>query len=448
MYRGSFKHIILVLAGFFLFLMLTQTLKAQVTIQINKGVSKPFSLAIVASGKSVQANKILKIVKRDLTNSGRFAINHQAVNQKPLNTDSVNKARWQNFDSNHLMTIEINQQTDNRYQVKLKLMSRLQNQLLVKQLFKEVKPSELSDLAHRLSDQVFQAVTGMKGYFSTKLAYVRVENPYGQLKSRYSLVVSDYDGRNPQTVVSKKAIPINGLTWSKDGHSIAYVTYQNGRMSIKSINLLSMEKSIIASFKGINSAPDYSPVNNNLVIALSRGDQSVTNLYMAKRKNSEAENLTYQQITYAGTNTSPDFSPDGKRIVFTSTRSGAPQVYLSTLNQAQAHRLTFKGHRNFNPVFTSDGQSIIFMHQRYAGGNIKLAKLNLENDKMQIITDGPVDKSPSTSPGGRMIVYTALDKQGEAGLKMVSENGRVQIKLPTKGYEHIRSPAWSPFIKR
>ena len=411
---------------------------ADLSIRIVQGVDKPYPIAIVPFG----AGGVDGVIASDLNMSGQFAVTSGAqVPQQVHSANAIEWSTWQAADRN-LEFIVVGQvsagakpSTEN---VTYQLVSVLGHRVLMGKAFSNVPDAQLRSLAHYISDQIYQTITGVRGIFSTRLAYVEVTNPTSE-RAVYRLVVADADGHNPRVLLQQTDNPIASPIWSPDGKQIAYVSYLRNRMTIYAITLATGQRQVIASYPGINSAPDWSPDGRSMVMALSKGGGSQTDLYLM---NLSTHQLT--RLTNFATNTSPRFSADGKNIVFTSDRSGQPQIYQMNLATHQVTRLTYQGLKNFSADYTPNDQAIVYMYQATANGPIQLAAQSLSTGQMMVITRGNLDKSPSIAPNGQMVVYANYDNANGV-LAEASLNGKIHLQLPeTQGT--VQSPAWSPFL--
>lgn len=415
-----------------------------ISIHIEKGMAKPYPVALVPFGGNASTqtkNDLLNIIDKDLLNSGRFDLLAESkMPQKPDTIADLNLHDWAKSKVEFVIIGQVNQKANNSYDVSFYLISQLGGRSLIGQAFKDITQNQMRALAHHISDLIYQGITGFPGYFSTKLAYIEILNPYQKENAIYKLVVSDYDGFNPQTLLKQRGIPIASPAWSPNGRSIAYVSYIKGRMAIFSIDVTTGKRKLISNLEGINSAPSYAPNNQEMALALSKGSSYFTNIYLF---NLEKHQL--QKLTSVGINTSPTFAPNGKDILFTSNRSGLPQVYQLAIGSDYPKRLTFNGVQNMDAQYTPNGKNIVFMHQEARGGQLHIAKQTISNGDLTVLTDGNVDKSPSISPNGQMIIYTRQLNSGKVNLAMVSIDGQVHLDLPaTEG--NVQSPAWSPFL--
>ncbi|MDF2690750.1 MAG: tol-Pal system beta propeller repeat protein TolB [Gammaproteobacteria bacterium] len=419
--------------------------QADLTISITQGVDKPYPIAVVPFGADLQnsnlPNGMSGVISNDLANSGRFDL--LALNKMPAQPHQLTQFNWQAWTAadtgiEYALLGQINQNANGTYQVNFDLLSLLGSRPLIDEKFNNIPASQLRALAHHISDIVYQTITGNRGYFSTRLAYVDVIQPDSE-NPTYRLVVSDEDGFNPQVLLSQVGNPIATPQWSPDGSQLAYVSYINNRMAIYSISLSNGTRKIIANFPGMNSAPAWSPDGKSMAMALSKGSGANSDIYIMNLSNRK---LT--RYTNFANNTSPCWSPDGQSLIFNSDRGGSPQIYQLDLASRQVSRLSFDGAQNFAPVYTANGQEIVIMNQAQANGAIRIATLNPSTNKISIISHGQLDKSPSVSPDGSMVIYANYD--GAKGiLAETSIDGKVQLKLPaTEGT--VQSPAWSPFL--
>lgn len=418
-----------------------QISQANLVVHITQGVNKPFPILFSPMGGSDSANQFEKIIENDLVQTGQFKI--MSPNGVFNQVISVNQFPWSAWPSAGIQAdyAVIGQvQSDgsgngNSWNVSFQVFNIYGKYPLAGKVYSHISDSSMRLLAHQIANQIYQAITGVPGDFDSRIAYVLVNNPTAR-NATYRLVVSDRDGSNPQILLRQSGNPISSPTWSHDGKNIAYTSYIHNRMAIYSIELATGQRTLIANFPGINSSPAYSPDGSVMAMALSMGQGVETNIYLVN-----LNTRRYQKLTHAGTNTEPSFSPDGRSIVFTSDRGGTPQVYKIDLSSGSTTRLSYDGVQNFRPEFTPDGRSVILMHQEYTAGPIRIAVLDLASGTIQEITSGNLDKSPSLSPNGKMVIYANYD-QPRGILAEASINGQVHLTLPaTEGW--VQSPAWS-----
>ena len=280
----------------------------------------------------------------------------------------------------------------------------------------------------------YEAVTGYKGIFRTRLLYVKTSISDGE--KWYELVVSDADGFNAVTIF-RDTEPVMSPTWSPDGKMIAFVSFAAGRPQIYVQNTLTRERSVVANYSGTNGAPSWSPDSRYIAMTLSKDGN--LEIYKWDLYEGKLSRLTRSP----GIDTEPSWSPDSQSIVFTSDRGGRPQIYRMRLDGSQVKRVTFEGKYNARPRYSPEGDVITFIHN--GGKGYQIAVMDLATRGLTILSQGPNDESPSFAPNGRMILYAG--KQGRRGiLYAVSVDGRERYPLSVAGSD-IREPAWSPYIQ-
>jgi TolB protein len=419
---------------------------AHLTIDISQGEDKPYPVAVVPfSSPDLPTSDLPQgftdVILNDLGGSGRFSVlSLSHLPESPHQKEDIHLDKWhrQASDFDYVVVGQIKANGGN-FDVNYSVVSLLTGDTLYGQRFSHLSLSQLRGLAHFISDKVYQTITGDRGYFSTRFAYVAVEGETSDTPV-YRLVISDADGYHPQVLLKQTDNPIASPAWSPDGKTLAYVSYVGNRMAVYTIALANGERKVIANFQGINSAPAFSPDGKFLAMALSLGKSAQTNLYLY-----DLASHHLRQLTHLGTNTSPAFSPDGQSLVFNSDRSGNPQIYRLKLEDLSVHEVSHQGVQNFSPVFLGqDNRTLACMHQEVGGGPINIAILNVDTGEMKTLTRGSLDKSPSPSPNGKMILYSNFD-QDRGILSEVSVNGKVHLNLPAVSGS-VQSPAWSPFL--
>ena len=292
------------------------------------------------------------------------------------------------------------------------------------------KSSQLRAIAHRISDLIFEKLTGARGVFSTRIAYVNKQ------ENTYRLVVADSDGYDEQTVLTSPDT-IMSPAWSPDGSHLAYVSFEKRHAVVYVQSLLTGQRLLLANFEGSNSAPAWAPDGRHLAVVLTRDGSS--QIYLIRPDGGDLHRISFS----GAIDTEPCFSPDGQSLLFTSDQGGTPQIYrMSADGTGPVERLTFDEGENFSPRYSPDGKSFTFTH--LVNGNFYIAVQDFDTGQMQMLTDGGWEKRPSFAPNGKMLLF-ANEAQGRGILATVSSDGRVKQKMfPQAG--DIREPTWGPLL--
>jgi TolB protein len=293
-----------------------------------------------------------------------------------------------------------------------------------------VSREQLRATAHRIADTIYEKLTGEKGVFSTRIAYVVKRG------ARYELQVADADGANEQAMLVSNE-PIISPKWSPNGKRIAYVSFQNKKPIVYVQDVEVPKQNVVANFKGSNSAPAWSPDGKTLAVSLSRDGNS--QIYLINPDGSSPRRLT----SSGGIDTEACFSPDGQWIYFTSDRGGSPQIYRMSATGGEAQRVTFEGGYNVSPRVSPDGKSLAYIMRN--GAKFQAALLDLATRQVQVLTDSDLDESPSFAPNGRQILLATVIG-GRGVLSAVSADGRVKQRL-TLSAGDVREPAWGPLAQ-
>ena len=409
---------------------------SQLTIEITQGLQKTIPIAVPDFVWATQASvpqEIAQVIGGDLRRSGQFLVSDtQGVAAITYFNSPIDYAKWRSLGLDYLLSGEISQLSPKRYQIQVKLFNLLSKTRLI-ELSYQVGQQGFRRLAHQISDQVYEQLTGKPGAFNTQIAYVSA-SVEGADQPMYRLYIADSDGYNPQAIVTSKE-PLMSPSWSPDGKRLAYVSFEKRRSQIFIQDLRAGQREQVSRFQGINGAPAWSPDGRQLALTLSRDGQP--DIYLLDLASKNLRRLTKNLAI----DTEPSWSPDGQHILFTSDRGGQPQLYQLALSDQQLTRLTYQGDYNVRGVYSPDGKSIAMVHlskRRY-----RIALMDVDTQELTLLSNGPLDESPSFSPNGAMVLY-ATTQAGVGVLSAVSVDGKYRQRLASSQGD-VRDPAWSPF---
>lgn len=410
--------------------------QAVLTIEITGGSEGALPIAIVPFGVEGYAppEAISDIISNDLARSGRFApLEKRDLISQPHEGDQINYQDWRLLRSEGLLIGKVSSQDGENYQVQFQLFDVYKAEQLVGKRY-NIPASGLRRLAHQIADIVYETLTGEKGIFSTRLAFV-TEMRNGDGSKRYALQVSDADGANPRTVLQSTQ-PIMSPNWAPDGEQLTYVSFENGKAEVYVQQLSTGQRQSVAAFRGLNSAPAWSPDGKRLALTLSKNGNP--EIYILELASGKLSRVTHNSQAI---DTEPVWMPNGREILFTSDRGGRPQIYRVDADGGRAERVTFEGGYNASPDISPDGKTMAMVHA--VNGKFRIAIQDLQTGAVQVLTDTVADESPSFAPNGRMILY-ATEQNGKGVLAAVSVDGRIKQRLGESG-SAVREPAWSPF---
>ena len=404
---------------------------AQLSIEITGAGAQRIPIAIAPfAGEGALPPGISSIVRADLERSGLFrGLEVPALVPPPTESSNVNYPEWRSRLADALVVGSIAARPDGRFEVRFRLHDVVK-QVSLGGVAYTLTQQQVRATAHRIADYVYEKLTGEKGVFSTRIAYVVKRG------NRFELQIADADGASEETALASFE-PIISPAWSPDGRRLAYVSFENKKPVVYVHSLLDGKRHVVANFKGSNSAPAWTPDGNRLAVALSR--EGGSQLFLINADGSGARRLTNS----SGIDTEPVFAPDGQTIYFTSDRGGSPQIYRMPASGGDAQRVTFEGSYNVSPRISRDGKNLAYIARN--GGKFQVALLDLATRQHLILTDSDKDESPSFAPNGRMILLATV-VGGRGVLSAVSSDGRVKQRLSVAAGD-VREPAWGPFIQ-
>jgi TolB protein len=422
--RFVFRSVLLLLA------LLSFGAQAQLSIEITGGGANQIPIGVLRfAGEQVLPQSISNIVEADLQRSGRFRMLF-AGNVEPLPTEmaQVNFTDWKNRSADALVIGSVARLADGRFEARFRLFD-VPKQTQIGGVAFTMNAQQVRTTAHRIADLIYEKLTGDRGVFSTRIAYVVKQG------SRFELQIADADGVGAQTALASRE-PIMSPAWSPDGTRLAYVSFENKKPVVYVHSLVSGQRQAVANFKGSNSAPAWSADGKQLAVVLSKDGGS--QIYLIGADGSNPRRIT----NTSSIDTEPYFSPDGQSIYFTSDRGGSPQIYRMSAAGSEATRVTFDGNYNVSPRVSGDGKTLVYIARE--GSRFQLKSFDLASRQTQGLTDGQHDESPSFAPNGKMILYaTQISSRGS--LAAVSIDGRVKQRLSVQAAD-VREPAWGPYF--
>lgn len=368
---------------------------------------------------------VSQIIRADLERSGLFR-NLDAAGATLDESARPSMTEWRGRGADALIGGSVTRLADGRYDVRYRLWDVVKGTDLGGQSF-AVPAADLRLAAHQIADVVYEKLTGEKGVFSTRIAYVT------KAAGRHTLWVTDADGEGGQSALASPE-PIISPAWSPDGRELAYVSFESRKAVVYVQEVASGKRRVVASFRGSNSAPAFSPDGRQLALTLSRDGGS--QLYMMDRSGDNVRRLT----SSSAIDTEATWSPDGKQLYFVSDRGGSPQIYRMPAGGGNAERVSFSGSYNISPSLSPDGRNMAFITR---DNGFRLQVMDLGSGTVRAVSDTKDDESPSFAPNGRLIIYATRDG-GRDVLMTTTLDGRIKARLVSTQAD-VREPVWGPY---
>jgi TolB protein len=409
-------------------------------VDIVGGVKTATPIVVVPfaqNGGAPLPTDIADVIRNDFNRSGKFrSLAKSEIVEMPSKGADIKFATWRLLKQDYITVGRISDAGGGMLRVEYELWDVNKAQSLLAQAF-TAPAGDLRGIAHQIADQIYEKITGVRGAFWTRIAYITAVGLGNS--TTYSLIVADSDGYNPQVVARSKESLLSPA-WSPDGKKIAYVSFESGNSQIYVQDITTGARQLVAAHaRGINGAPAWSPDGTKLAMALSYvGNLELFVMDVASRQETR---LTHNLAI----DTEPVWAPDGQSIYFTSDRSGRPQIYRIPASGGTAQRVSFQGQNNAKASVSYDGKQIAMVQ---GNGNVyRIAIMDRSlGDQVRYISPGPIDDSPSFAPNASMLLYAATE--GRRGvLYAVSNDGQVRQRLVLAD-GNVQEPAWGPYRQR
>lgn len=417
-----------------LVLLLAAPAHAELEITVVGGDVRALPIAIVPFAQVADVTlDIAKVIENDLARSGRFrALPRTDMLERPTTPQQVNHATWKSMGMDNVVIGQVGR-TENGYYARFFLIDSVSGQRLLGFDIPSRSLEQMRYVAHQIADLIYEKLLGIPGYFNTKIAYVAATGLGYQ--RNFELVVADADGENPHVIATSRE-PLMSPAWSPNRKQLAYVGYERGRSAIYVHTLENGQVRRLVSERGINGSPAWSPDASRLAVTLSF--ENNPDIYVIDVAGGARRRLT----DHYGIDTEPAWSPDGSKLLFTSDRGGQPQIYEIDADGGDARRISFEGRQNLRASYSPDARSAVLVN--FDGGRYRIGLLDLSSGELRLLSDGPLDESPSFAPGGAAVIYALQGPRG-AELATVSVDGKVRQRLRQSG--DVREPAWSPLAR-
>jgi TolB protein len=404
----------------------------EITVSGGEVAARP--IAVVPFAQPGDAGTDLaEVIAADLGRSGQFQpLPPNDMLEKPTDASQVNFRNWRVVAVDYVVVGQM-RRAGAKLTVQVQLLDVLRANVLQTYTVEAPDSRRLRPVAHHIADLIYEKLTGTPGYFNSQIAYVSAT---GQGKGRlFQIFVADADGVNA-TRVAWSQEPLMSPSWSPDRTQLAYVGFERGRSVIYVHTLATGKVTPFVQERGINGAPAWSPDGRQLAVTLSF--ERNPDIYVIDVATRSRRQLTQ----HFAIDTEPAWSPDGRQIAFTSDRGGQPQIYVVSASGGEARRVTFEGKQNLRARYAPDGKSLVLVNVE--NNNYRIGLLDLATRNLRLLSDGPLDESPSFAPNGAVVIYSAQGRQG-AELATVTVDGRYRQRLAEAG--DVREPAWSTLIK-
>lgn len=413
---------------------------AQKRIIVPEGDFAPLPIAIPnfaagTPGDTEVGVGVTQVITNNLKRSGLFApIDQAAFLEKQINIDAApNFNNWKSVNAQALVTGRMTRQGNGRVKAEFRLWDVNTGQQLAGQQY-DTSAEYWRRIAHIISDQIYERLTGEKGYFDTRVVFVDESGSADRRVKRLALM--DQDGANVRYLTRGSDLVLTPR-FSPSTQEITYMEFGQGDPRVYLLNIETGQREIVGNFPGMSFSPRFSPDGQRVIMSLQQGGNS--NLFVMDLRSKSMTRLTDTPAI----DTSPSYAPDGTRLCFESDRGGKPQIYVMPATGGQAQRISFGDGTYSTPVWSPRGDYIAFTKQ--GGGQFAIGIMKPDGSGERILTSGFHNEGPTFAPNGRVVMFFR-DPGGNSGpsLFTIDVSGRNELRVPTPGF--ASDPAWSPLL--
>ena len=440
LYLLSFKVLILYFG-----LMTFKVFADDVKIKINSGQIEPLPVAIADfTDKDGNSNpigrQVSEVISNNLVGSGQFTAIESAAFIAPPTSPSVrpNFTDWSPLGIKALITGSVKNINDDEIEIEFRLWDVVAETDLIG-LRLTVASKAWRRVAHIISDEIFERLSGDSGYFDTRIVYVSESGPQNKRLKR--LAIMDQDGENHQYLTDGSFLVLTPR-FSPTSQEITYLAYFKNEPRVYIFNLETGQQELLGSFPGMTFAPRFSPKGDKIIMSLAQ--KGVTDIYTMNLNNQKVDRLTNS----SSIDTSPSYSPDGKKIIFNSDRGGSQQIYIMDSNGKDVKRISFGNGRYATPVWAPKGELIAFT--KMYKNKFYIGVMSPDGSGERLLAEGYLVEGPTWAPNGRVLMYFKQDKPVDDG-----KSSNVNLyKIDITGFRETRiitpsdgsDPAWSPLL--
>ncbi|KQR57116.1 Tol-Pal system beta propeller repeat protein TolB [Brevundimonas sp. Leaf168] len=407
-----------------------------VEVEIDQGVLRPLQIAVVPFA-GTHGSDISNVVSANLKRSGFFEpLNPSSFIETGLTlANAPNFPQWTQIGAQAVLYGGVTTRGDGRLDVGFRLYDPYRQCQLVSYQFTATQ-EQWRRIAHKISDVIYQRMTGEAGFFDSRVIFVSEEGT--QLNRINRLTIADQDGFNPTYLTQGDEVIMSPRFSLSQPDEITYVALGKDYSRIYLYNLTTGRRESLGEFDGQVLAPRFSNDGNKIAFSIIRGGN--TDVYVMDLRSRQITRLTSDP----GIDTSPSFSPDGSQIVFTSDRSGSARLYVMRSDGSGQRPISRGGGIYTAPSWSPTGNLIAFTKQ--GGGRFSTGVMNADGSGERILSSSYFEEGPNWAPNGRYVMFARQTPGGDTRLWTVDLSGRVVSQAGYNG--RGTDPAWSPLLDR
>ena len=282
--------------------------------------------------------------------------------------------------------------------------------------------------------QIYETLTGEKGYFDSRIVFVDETGPKDRRVKR--LAIMDQDGFGVRYLTRGDELVLTPR-FNPSTQEITYMSYGQGEPRVYLLNIETGQREIVGNFPGMTFAPRFSPDGQRVIMSLQQGGNA--NLFVMDLRSKQTTRLTDTPAIDTApcylARRQPDRVRERPRRLAADLRDGGER------RGGAAHQL--RRGALFDAGLVA-ARRLHRLHRPRSAAASPSACIKPDGSGERILTEGFHNEGPTFAPNGRVLMF--FRDPGQPGRRSIRSTSpaAMSCKQPTPSY--ASDPAWSPLL--